>query len=123
MSVNSKIINALSPLGYPVKPNEYTGSAATYFTFNYSTHGVNYNDDEPGHEMNLIQVHFICPVNSDCLSTCKDVKKRLFEAGFTYPSMLNVGYDDISNKATIGRKQHYVFECELAEGVDLDGTD
>ena len=52
------------------------------------------------------------------LQTRKDVKRRLFEAGFTWPEEVNAGD---GTREFDEDKQHIVFECEIAEGVVLDG--
>lgn len=105
--MNERIIAALNTTD-PVKPNVYTGEATTYYTFNYNTMGANFADDAPGHERYFIQVHFVCPVNYDSVSRRVEIKNNLFDAGFTWPSMTDVSDSD---------RQHWVFECEYAEGV------
>jgi hypothetical protein len=107
-TINEIIIASLD-FGYPVKPGAYTGEEKTYFTFNYTSEGSDFANDAPNHERNLVQVHFYCPLDFDCVSIRKQVKQKLFAAGFTYPVVT-----DASDKVS----QHLTFECEIAEGAD-----
>ncbi len=110
MSIESRIKTALASFGYPTYPNIYTGSEPNYFTFNHNTFGADYGENKPQHEIALIQVHLICPNDFDSVATRKTIKKKLFEAGFGYPEMTDAS-DDTG--------QHWVFECQAAEGVDV----
>lgn len=117
MTVNEQIIAALSPLGYPVVADLYTGDADTYFTFNYTTRGAGFANDAPGFDAYLIQVHFLCPYTFDYVATTKKVKRLLLAGGFTWPEMINAT-GDYAEATKEGR--HFVFECEAVEGV-MDG--
>ena len=110
MSLESRLESALSYFGYPAYPDTYAGSEPNYFTFNYNTFGDDHGDNQPQHEIALIQVHFICPNDFNSVATRKTIKLKLFEAGFGYAEMT-----DASDKTG----QHWVFEVDLAEGVDL----
>ena len=107
MTINERIIAALN-YGDPVKPNIYTGTADRYFTFNYNTIPDDFADDAPGHERYFIQVHFVCPLNYDSVSRRAEIKTKLFAAGFTWPNVTDATDED---------GQHWIFECEYAEGV------
>lgn len=115
MTVNERLIAALSPLGFPVVSDLYTGDESEYITFNYATRGVLFADDAPGVESYFIQVHFLCAYDFDYVGPVNRIKRALFRAGFTWPEMVNAT-GDYAEAAKEGR--HYVFECELAEGVD-----
>lgn len=119
MTVNERIKKALSGFGLPVKPDRYSGDSESYFVFNYTTMGALFADDTPQYERYLVQVHYFCPMGANTLSTRKDVKRLLFEAGFTWPDEINAG--DSSMQKSNGGKQHFAFECEIEEGVVLNG--
>ncbi len=110
MSLESRIKTALSSFGYPTYPDTYAGSEPIYFTFNHNTFGVGHGDNRPQHEIALIQVHFYCPTDFDSVAARKTIKRKLYEAGFGYADMT-----DASNAAG----QHWVYEVDAAEGVDL----
>lgn len=119
MSVNQKIMQALSGLA-PVCPDVYCGKANTYLTFNYTTRGAAYADDAPSFDANLVQVHLFCPLKFDSVKLRGQVRAALFAAGFTWPDVVNA--EDGSMQKNDAGKQHYVFECEMEEGVVLDGA-
>jgi hypothetical protein len=107
--MNRKIIDALRPAGLPIQPDKYTGEEDTYIVFNYNDLGAAYGDDFPHASRYLIQVHLICPSQYNSIGIRKQIKFLLLGAGFTYSSTVNATDDD---------GQHYIFECEYAEGID-----
>lgn len=117
MTVNQRIMGALDPLGVPLVPDLYPGKADQYITFNYTTRGASFADDAPQFDVDLVQVHFFCPHDFDSADTRKAVRRRLFEAGFTWPEEINATGD---HRESAKEGQHYVFECEIEEGVLLD---
>jgi hypothetical protein len=110
MSIESRIDTALAYFGYPIKAGTYSGDDDKYFTFNIDTFGDDHGDNKPHHEKALIQVHLFLPTGLNSVATRKTVKLKLFDAGFGYPTMT-----DASDKIS----QHWVFEIEAMEGVDL----
>ena len=114
MSVESRIVAALKPMGYPVENAVYHGDAKKYYTFLDNTIGTDYADDAPNHEKHLVSVHFFAPLSGNISADIKATKRALFAAGFTWPEVINASDDT-------GR--HFVFECEDVEGVDVDGDD
>ncbi len=110
MTSNQKIKSALD-FGIPCVPDVYTGEAKEYITFNYNSVPEDFGDDAPGHELHLIQVHYFCPLGHNSLARRKSIKQKLFSAGLTWPDETN---------ASDKNGQHYVFECEDAEGVELE---
>lgn len=116
MNVNKLIIDTLSPLGYPVayiKYKPYTGEPVSdkYFTFNYADdRGINFADDVPQHEIAYMQIHFFAPLKFPHTALRKDIRKRLFSAGFTYPTIVTLTEED--NEII-----HLVFECEIESEV------
>lgn len=118
VSVESRIVGALSPFGDPVEKSLLYAAAnkrpRRYYTFTCQSFGDAYGDDEPGCERWLVQVHLFAPLAENCILRAAQTKKALFGAGFTWPSMVD---------ATDQDGQHYVFECETAEGVpELEGS-
>ena len=118
MTVNKRIIGALSGFGNPVVPNVYDGKGDTYYTFNFSTFPINFGDNVPLHERFLVQVHFVCPPEFNYVSRCAKTRRLLHEAGFSWPTMINATTEYRNSGADY---QHFVFECELVDGLDADG--
>jgi len=106
MSVASDLRAALASTGYPIEQGLYTGSAATYITFNFSTLPDLFGDNEPGYERYLIQVHLIAPAKTDTTTMQESVKALLVAGGFDYPATTNASDDPA--------EQHIVFETETA---------
>ncbi len=126
MTINDKIIAALSVLA-PTYPDSYDAPAdmnrtGVYYTFGYNALAAQYADDEPHEEIYYVQVHLICPVKQDSVELRKQTKTKLFAAGFTYPSEMNVGVETVRgagfSSAGNSRYQHYVFECTAVEVID-----
>lgn len=115
MTVHERIKKALDPLGLPVVHGVHLGEADTYFTFNVSTAPADFADDEPAHELCLVQVHLFCPHSNDSVELLKNAKKRLRAEGFTWPSNTDAGAGG-RESSHVG--QHHVLECEDTEGVD-----
>lgn len=116
VSVESKIVAALAPFGDPVEKSLLYAAAKDlppqYYTFSCSSAGADFGDDEPGCELWQVNVHFFAPLRGNISRRVKATKKALFQAGFTWPHA--VGASDQEG-------QHIVFECEIAEEVDLNG--
>lgn len=111
MTVNQRLREALVPLRLPVQASTYVPASPSerYFTFNVSTLGADFADNEPGHERLLLQLHYYCPTGYDSVADVRRIKKLLFAADFTWPDVTNTG--DAAG-------QHIVFEFEAAEGAD-----
>ncbi len=116
MSVERKLKEALERFGDPVEASLLYAAAqdlpSQYYTFGCSSLGGDFGDDEPGCERWVVHVHFFAPLAGNIVERVKQTKLALFQAGFTWP-----GTEDASGQD--GR--HIVFECEIAEGVELDG--
>lgn len=108
MSVDAKIIGALSSLGYPPQADVYGGTATTYIVFSYNTAPVAFGDNAPTHERYMVTVHFLCPLTTDAVTIRQSIKTLLFAAGFTWPDEINLSDED---------GQDYAFECEITEAV------
>ncbi len=82
MNVNPIIISALSSLSLPVEPNEYTGKATDYITFNYSDERPALRaDDEDLLDETTIQVHYFTKGNPQ--NNKKAIRRLLRAAGFS----------------------------------------
>ena len=117
MSVESKIVAALAPFGDPVEAALLYAAAQDlpprYYTFTCSSFGDDFGDDEPGCERWLVNVHYFAPLyNEDIQGRVKKTKRALHRAGFTWPSCTDASDQD---------GKHVVFECQIVEGVELDG--
>lgn len=117
MTINEKIITALSPLGYPVVPDLHTGEETTYLTFNYNTLGGLFGDDAPILDLYFVQVHLMAPYGWNSVELRRQVKQRLFAAGFTWPEETDAANEYRSENTG----QHIVFECQMEEGIS-DGA-
>lgn len=107
MSVDSKLQTALTPLGVPVSPNLYQGEAIEYITTNYNTLPEVFADRAPNAARYIVQVHYMLPTGKNPNSMIGQISSALWSAGFTWPSVVNAADDD---------GQHYVLECEYADG-------
>lgn len=109
MNVNERVIDALKGFSLPCAANDYIGEEETYFVFSISPVPVDFADDAPQHVKNLVQLHLYCPHTLNTVKLRKQVKARIFNAGFTYPTET-----DASERET----QHVVFEFEDAEACE-----
>lgn len=108
MSVDSKISAALeSVLPEAVFPNVYTGTLLEYAVWAYTEIPEVFADRAPRAARYLIQVHYFLPPKKNPNSNKRALQRALFEAGCTWPSILNAGDAE---------GQHYVLECEYADG-------
>lgn len=110
MSIESRIIAALSPIVPDIMPDEYTGSSLEYIEFNYDEVHL-YANGTRAETRALIQVHYYLPKKSNALTKKGLIAQALKDAGCTYPSIINAS-DTLS--------QHYTFECEGI--VESEGT-
>ena len=95
------------------RPNAGETAATVYCTFNYSEIPDSFGDNGPGAMRYLCQVHFYAPWNvsdgesNNTLATRKALRRSIFAAGFTYPSVEDASDSDY---------QHFVFEFEDCDG-------
>lgn len=107
MTINERIIRAVTTVVPVCTPNIYRGEQETYCTFNYTEIPVGHGDNSPHAVRYLIQVHFHCPATQNSVATRKALRKALLDADFTAPVISDLT-DDLD--------QHYVLECEGVEG-------
>ena len=106
MSLEETIKTALQPLVQVVVPNVYTGDQLEYIVFNYDELFF-YAESTAKERRCLVQVHWYLPQKVNPRQKKRQIANALADAGFTYPTI---------NDASDGDGQHYVFECEYADG-------
>lgn len=112
MTVNEKIVMALSQFKIPIETDFSGGSEEEYFTFNYaSDRAENFGDDKPLNAVASMQIHYFLPVKKDYLSVKKQIRNALFAAGFTYPVVTHLTEDK--------KIRHLIFECEIENDDEL----
>ncbi len=109
MSIDEIIVTMFSDLA-PVMADVYTGDEFVYITFNYSEIPTFAANDLPMSVIANTQIHLFAPINQNIFDMRKEIKKRLANSDFTYPTVENATNED---------NQHYVFECQYAIGVDI----
>lgn len=112
MTVDECLMATLAPFGVDIDNSVGFSKHDRYFTFNYNTLPAAFADNAPHYERYLVQVHFFAPLNENVSRQKQQVKKALFDAGFTWPST-----EDASDE----NGRHIVFECEIAEEVAGNG--
>lgn len=107
------IRQAVTPLVPVCVPNQYGGAALEYAVYNYSEIPDAFGDDAPNAVRYLVQVHWFYPWAQGASAQAAAVEKRralrraLAAAGMTWPTVTPAGDRDY---------EHYVFECEYADG-------
>lgn len=105
MTLNRRLISALSAVVPEVAPDIYTGEASTYITFHYDLIPTQFAGNVPVFYKALVQVHLFLPLGENSLSRRGEIFTALVGAGFTWPEVINASDKD---------GQHFVFECEAA---------
>lgn len=107
MSINERIITAVTPVVAVCEPNYYEGEEEVYCTFNVTENPVAFGDNAPHAIQYLPQLHYYLPLKQNSLATRRALCRAIRDAGFTYPSVT-----DASDESG----QHYVFEFEDVDG-------
>ena len=105
MTLNQRIIEALSPLGLPVVPDVDTLHRDRCFVFHYDSGPTFYADNMPWMYTYQIQVHLFLPLGENSLAMVDKAVRALMAAGF---SALEV------TDSTDESGQHKVLSCEAA---------
>jgi len=105
MSVASDLRTALSATSLKIAQDTYTGTDASYITFNYSTIPYKYAADSPQYERYMIQVHLITPATVNTTAYEAQIKALLVAGGYTYPETIPASDDPAEH--------HIVFETEI----------
>ena len=115
-TLDDRIIAAVTPVVKPCVPNEYTGEAGEYCTFNYNELSDAFGDNRAHAMRALVQLHYLAPLKANTVATRRKLWQALAAVDeFTAP--------DITN-ATDQTGQHYVYEFEAVGqwlGGDADG--
>lgn len=107
MDANRIVKTTLSPLNIPVEFLTYDGNASTYITFNYEDdRAISYADDTPQIDIAYIQVHLFIPSNVNYIALKKEIRSKLFKAGFTYPRVTSLYESD-------SKTNHIIFQCSI----------
>lgn len=107
MTIDETLKSTLSQILPELAPNQYTGNALEYIVWNYNLTPVIFADSTPDAARYFVQVHMYLPSGVNPIQKRIDICRAMHTAGFTYPSVTNA-----SDKSG----QHYVFECEYADG-------
>lgn len=99
---------------YPdaVFPDVYTGPLPEYIVWNYNQLPAVWAEGVPHAARYLIQVHFYLPHKKSPLAAILALQQAISAAGFTLPQVTD---------ATDAEGQHWVLECEYADGGGLYG--
>ena len=109
MSINERIIRALSPLGLSVTPDTHRPEQGDlYITFGYSVRGENHGDNVPQVEVSDVMIHLWANRGENVLQQRRMIRLLMSQAGFTWPDETDAGDED---------GQHYVYECQIAEWI------
>jgi len=109
-TVSSKLQNALKDIA-PIRAGTYIpddNETEVYIVTNYFSRPIEHMDDEPVFEEYSVQVHLFCPSGMNSITMRKRIKKKLYQAGFTWPT---------SQDASDADGQHIVFECMIDGNV------
>lgn len=114
MTVNEKIIQAMTGFEIPVVADFFGDGNEEYITFNYADdRAALYGDDAPIAVKAAMQIHYFLPANKDYLEIKKKMRKALFEEGFTYP--------EVTVLVEPGNKvRHIIFECEIENEDEME---
>lgn len=107
-SMAEQLDAALSAL-YPgaVFPIVYTGPLLRYVVWNYDVQPSVWAERAPHAARYLVQVHLYLPHKEDPRTQLLAIQRALFDARFTWPEITD---------ASDAEGQHWVFECEYADG-------
>lgn len=89
MTVEERIVAALSPIGLPVSQGEYLGDRGKYLCYYVSRSGTNWANDGPGAEVCRVQVHLFAPVSENINNLVRLAQNALYEADFGWPEAVD----------------------------------
>lgn len=103
MTLNQRIIQALTPLGLPVVPDVDTLRRERCFVFYYDEAPTLFCDNVPWLFTFQIQVHLFLPLGENGLELVERAAQALTASGLSCPDVVD---------ATDENGQHKVLECE-----------
>ena len=119
MNCNSKIIETLSPLGYPVVQDEYEGKSKKYIVFVYTDEvPALWGDDGVLADTTFLQIQFITPKDYNYFSDKHTIRDLLERAGFLVTSTQSF-LGDIYNGTDKIRQT--IFEVQISETRHIIG--
>lgn len=109
--IDELIVAAITPIVSICAADYYDSSQdesiTEWVTFNFpDDRGIIYGDDKPQENITEVNVHYYVSLSSDSSDTVKNIRKALFNAGFTYPKIRRL-FEKETNYI------HYIFECEI----------
>lgn len=113
-NIAEEIKSLLVPIGLPVAQTSYKGTADTYIIFNFTTIPSAFADDAPQYERYLIQIHLFAPLAQSTTALEREIKERVFAAGYTWPSRMDASDDA---RSATGEARHIVLETETEEVI------
>lgn len=106
--MSEKLQAALSSvLPGSVFPHVFTGEGTKYFVWNYSVINTLWAESRPNAARYLVQAHYYCPHRENPRETLLAAERALVDAGFTWPELTDASDEE---------GQHWVLECEYADG-------
>lgn len=110
MTVNERLIAAVTPLVPVCEPDSYSGTDPEYCVFRYDESPEVFSDGYPGVIVLPIIMDWYLPSGINPIRKKRQLCQAIADAGFTYPYVTN---------ASDGGYQHYVFEFETGSGDNL----
>lgn len=108
MTVEEKILAAVTPLVPECVENLYGGDADEYCTYNFNEIPAAFGDNTAHAVRYLCQVHWFLPLRRQPRPKKKELRRALAaQRGFTVPEIVNAS-DEIG--------QHYVYEFQAVDG-------
>lgn len=108
MTVEEKILAAVTPLVPECAENLYGGDEPEYCTFKFNEIPAGYGDNTAHAVRYLCQVHWFLPLRQQPGPKKKALRRALAaQRGFTVPEIVNAS-DEIG--------QHYVYEFQAVDG-------
>lgn len=109
MDVNEKIVNTLKPLISNVWfQTKLDTGAEVYVIFNYEDDRCEqFADNRPQVDVAYLQIHFFCGLADDVFMYKKEIRRLLFEAGFSYARITHT-FEQVT------QQQHLIFQCHIA---------
>lgn len=118
-SVNSLIVEALSPFGLPIADRLYLGEKDEYFVYVLTNDQVaDSGDDTAQAYVAYIQVHYICPLSKSYANMRRQIRRALVDSGFSPPEIFDVS--DLTAEAEAERVRHLVFETDIENDFDME---
>lgn len=118
MSVIKTLRTCLMQTGWTVRqdayPDEGKQRADRYIIYNLSSQNASgFADDMPMEDISYVQVHIYLPLNINPKLIKKEVKSRLFKAGFSYPRLV------LDTREEDAGMRHICFETNITEKTEV----